>query len=86
LKQGETVEFWEHDVDHGGVVGNAASHDESVLAVGTVIDGKAALLQPVHDERSDLLVVFDYEYSHRCGRRSRQIGIPARHRSGIRGG
>ena len=43
-----------------------------------VIDGEAALLQPVHHERGDLFVVFDYEYPHRLPR--------CVHRSGIRGG
>src|ERR1051325_1444389 len=64
LHQRESVELGQHDVDHGRVVRNRLGHFQAALPVRTMVHGKAALLQSVRNERTDLLVILNDENAH----------------------
>jgi hypothetical protein len=65
--EGDAVEFREHDIDDGGVVGGGGGEVEGVFAVGGMIDGEASLAQAIYDEGGDLRVIFHHEDTHDWG-------------------
>ena len=60
----EAVEFGEHEVDDGGIVGVFTAHLAAFLAVGADIDDVTALAQSFGDKRGDFGVVFQEENFH----------------------
>jgi hypothetical protein len=65
----EPVELRQHEVEHDGVVVHRAGQRQAALAVGSMVHGKAVLLQPAGDEGGKLRIVLDDQDAHgRCRR------------------
>lgn len=65
--EGDAVEFREHDIDDGGVVGGGGGEVEGVFTICGVVDGEASLSQAIYDEGGDLRVIFHDEDTHDWG-------------------
>src|SRR5437660_7309596 len=64
LDQAQAVELRQHDVNHRRVVRRRGRQRQAVFAIGGVVHGEAALLQPLDDKRGDLFVVLNDQDAH----------------------
>ncbi len=62
--EADAVEFGQHDIDDGGVVGGGGGDGHGVFAVGGMVHGEASLAQAIYDEGGDLRVIFHHENTH----------------------
>src|SRR5436190_9972761 len=51
LHERKAIEFGEHHIDHGGVKGRVARHEQALFAIGAMVDRKAALLEAIDHKR-----------------------------------
>ena len=62
--EAQPVEPRKHHVDDRGVVARRLGQRQARLPVRGVVDRVAGLLEPAHDERGDLGIIFDHEDAH----------------------
>jgi hypothetical protein len=78
MHERQAVTNGQHDVHHRSGIGLAQQPPEGRLAVQRPVDGVAGLLEALHHERRDLLVVLDDQQAHGGIPSLRSGGVPSR--------
>ena len=85
LQQHQAVDQRQHAVEHDRVELFGGGQEQSLPAIGGVVDGVPVLAQALDDEGGGVGIVFDQQDSHAARLRQRKKGYPAEApRRGIR--
>ena len=64
LQHGDAIDLGQAEIEDHGVIGLGLAEEVALLAVESLVDGIAGVLQRGHDLAVEVLVVFDDEQSH----------------------